>query len=93
MINAANTELMSCTTVTTETKVISICQMLPVTAQQTAGGANALDIGGDAAHTPGGMSWERGSSEMGARAHAELGMKGSALQHEPAGHHVRIAWT
>jgi hypothetical protein len=93
VINAANTELMSCTTVTTVTKVISICQMLPVTAQQTAGGANALDIGGDAAHTPGGMSWERGSSEMGARAHAELGMKGSALQHEPAGHHVRIAWT
>jgi len=78
VISAANTELMSCTTVTTVTKVISICQMLPVTAQQTAGGANALDIGGDAAHTPGGMSWERGSSEMGARAHAELGMKGSA---------------
>jgi hypothetical protein len=93
VINAANTELMSCTTVTTVTKVISICQMLPVTAQQTAGGANALDIGGDAAHTPGGMSWERGISEMGARAHAELGMKGSALQHEPAGYHVRIAWT
>jgi hypothetical protein len=89
----ANTELMSCTTVTAETKVISICQMLPVTAQQTAGGANALDIGGDAAHTPKGMSWERGISEMGARAHAELGMKGSALQHEPAGYHVRIAWT
>jgi hypothetical protein len=91
VINAANTELMSCTTVTTVTKVISICQMLPVTAQQTAGGANALDIGGDAAHTPGGMSWERGISEMGVRAHAELGMKGSALQHEPAGHHVRTA--
>ena len=75
VINAANTELMSCTTVTTVTKVISICKMLPVTAQQTAGGANALDIGGDAAHTPGGMSWERGISEMGARAHAEEGMK------------------
>jgi len=93
VINAANTELMSCTTVTTVTKVISICKMLPVTAQQTAGGANALDIGGDAAHTPGGMSGERGISEMGATAHAELGMKGSALQHEPAGYHVRIAWT
>ncbi len=92
-VNAANTELMSYTTVTTVTKVISICQMLPVTAQQTAGGANALDIGGDAAHTPGGMSWERGISEMGATAHAELGMKGSALQHEPAGYHVRTAWT
>jgi hypothetical protein len=40
--------------------------------------------GADAAHTPGGMSWERGSSEMGATAHAE-GRKGSALQHESAG--------
>ena len=70
MINAANTELMSCTTVTTVTKVISICQMLPVTAQQTAGGANALDIGGDAAHTPGGMSWERVLSDGNASAYA-----------------------
>ena len=53
VINAANTELMSYTTVTTVTKVISIWQMLlPVTTQQTAGGANALDIGRDAAHTP-----------------------------------------
>ena len=94
VINAANTELMTVTTVTTVTKVISICQMLPVTAQQTvAGGANALDIGRDAAHTPGGMSWERGISEMGATAHVELGMKWSALQHEPAGYHVRTAWT
>jgi hypothetical protein len=76
--NAANTEL------TSYTKVISICQMLPDTAQQTAGGAHDLDTGWDAAHTPGGMSWERGSSEMGATAHAE-GRKGSALQHESAG--------
>jgi hypothetical protein len=75
---SANTELMS------YTKVISICQMLPDTAQQTTGGANDLDTGGDAAHTPGGKSWERGSSEMGATAHAE-GRKGSALQHESAG--------
>jgi len=67
------------------TKVISICQMLPDTAQQTArGGANDLDTGGDAAHTPGVMSWERGSSEMGATAHAE-GRKACALQHESAG--------
>ena len=92
----ANTELMSftnVTNVTNVTQVISICQMLPVTgAQQTGRGGEALDIGGDAAHTPGGMSWERGSLEMGATAHTE-GRKGSALQHEPAGYRVRTAWT
>jgi len=95
----ANTELMSftkvtkVTNVTNVTQVISICQMLPVTgAQQTGRGNEALDIGGDAAHTPGGMSWERGSLEMGVTAHTE-GRKGSALQHKPAGYHVRTAWT
>jgi hypothetical protein len=88
VINAANTELMSYTNVTTVTKVISICQMLPVTAQQTAGGANALDIGGDAAHTP----LERVLSEMGATAHAGEGMKGMKGSALPAGYHVRIAW-
>jgi hypothetical protein len=61
------------------TKVVSICQLLPDTAEQTAGGANGLDTGGDAAHTPGGTS-----SEMGATAHAE-GRKACALQHESAG--------
>ena len=48
----------------------------------------------------GGMSWERGSggagergsSEMGATAHAE-GSMGSALEERPAGYHVRTAWT
>ena len=93
----ANTELMNftnVTNVTNVTQVISICQMLPVTgAQQTGRGDEALDIGGDAAHSPGGMSWERGSLETGATAHTE-GRKGSALQHEPAaGYHVRTAWT
>jgi hypothetical protein len=89
--NAANvTNVMNVTNVT---QVISICQMLPVTGvQQTGRGDEALDIGGDAAHTPGGMSWERGSLEMGATAHTE-GSKGSALQHEPAGYRVRTAWT
>jgi len=95
----ANTELMSftkvtnVTNVTNVTQVISICQMLPFTgAQQTCRGDEALDIGGDAAHTPGGVSWERGSLEMGVTAHTE-GRKGSALQHKPAGYHVRTAWT
>ena len=33
-----------------------------------------------------GMSWEQESSEMGATAHAELGMMGSTLEHdEPSG--------
>ena len=84
------TDVTNVTNVTNVTQVISIYQVLPVTgAQQTGRGDEALDIGGDAAHTPGGVSWERGS---GATAHTE-GSKGSALQHEPAGYHVRTAWT